>query len=261
MTYVNSNSLSGLPPGGLPGQTLLKSSGTDGDADWQDLSGFAYFSIWAEENSTLVAGGNEWSFGNGAETPTSGGIVVPIDCELYAGSFVGAGTVSISALRNGIGVEIITSTLTTFGAPTQFSAGDILSFQTLSAVGSGTPNTVTAHFRVGSQAGADGNTILSGNVPPTTEGVNGDFYIDLNTSTLYGPKALNAWPSGISLKGESGLNGQNGADGQDGADGDAGLAFGQFDINPDGELILDYLGQEDQNSFAIDANGFLLATT
>lgn len=33
--------------------------------------------------------------------------------------------------------------------------------------------------------GADGKTILNGVVPPTTEGVDGDFYLDTATSTLY----------------------------------------------------------------------------
>jgi hypothetical protein len=59
-------------------------------------------------------------------------------------------------------------------------------------------------------AGADGKTILSGAVDPTTEGANGDFYINTATSTLFGPKASGTWPSGVLLIG---------ADGADGADG------------------------------------------
>lgn len=57
--------------------------------------------------------------------------------------------------------------------------------------------------------GTDGRTILSGAINPTTEGENGDFYINTATSTLFGPKASGTWPSGVSLIG---------ADGADGAD-------------------------------------------
>ena len=53
-------------------------------------------------------------------------------------------------------------------------------------------------------AGADGNTILSGVVAPTNEGVNGDFYINTATSTIYGPKAGGVWPAGVSLIGPAG---------------------------------------------------------
>ncbi|MEP1473106.1 MAG: hypothetical protein ABJK25_19170, partial [Halieaceae bacterium] len=43
--------------------------------------------------------------------------------------------------------------------------------------------------------GADGNTVLYGDVPPTTEGVDGNFYIDTFTDVLYGPKLGGTWPT------------------------------------------------------------------
>lgn len=51
--------------------------------------------------------------------------------------------------------------------------------------------------------GTNGNTILSGaGAPSSGTGVNGDFYLDLTNTVLYGPKASGAWPgSGTSLKG------------------------------------------------------------
>lgn len=52
--------------------------------------------------------------------------------------------------------------------------------------------------------GADGNTILNGVVAPTTEGVDGDFYINTTTSTIYGPKTVGAWGAGTSLIGPAG---------------------------------------------------------
>jgi len=52
--------------------------------------------------------------------------------------------------------------------------------------------------------GTDGRTILSGTADPTTEGEDGDFYINTDTSTLFGPKASGTWPSGVSLVGAPG---------------------------------------------------------
>lgn len=52
--------------------------------------------------------------------------------------------------------------------------------------------------------GTDGKTILSGTVNPTTEGANGDFYINTSTSFIFGPKATGTWPTGVSLKGADG---------------------------------------------------------
>ena len=75
-------------------------------------------------------------------------------------------------------------------------------------------------------AGADGRTILYGTAAPTTEGVNGDFYIRTSTNVIYGPKAGGVWPAGVSLigpqgatgaTGSAGAAGANGADGADGA--------------------------------------------
>lgn len=52
-------------------------------------------------------------------------------------------------------------------------------------------------------AGADGRTILSGSGAPTTQGEDGDFYLDTAASTLYGPKNV-TWPTGVSLVGPAG---------------------------------------------------------
>jgi len=54
--------------------------------------------------------------------------------------------------------------------------------------------------------GADGRTILSGTVDPTTEGEDGDFYINTATTTLFGPKNV-TWPTGVSLVGPAGADG------------------------------------------------------
>jgi len=73
--------------------------------------------------------------------------------------------------------------------------------------------------------GADGRTILSGTAAPTTEGVDGDFYIRTTTQFIYGPKAGGVWPAGVDL------NGTDGADGADGADGESPTAANVGAIN------------------------------
>jgi hypothetical protein len=58
--------------------------------------------------------------------------------------------------------------------------------------------------------GTPGTQLLNGAVDPTTEGVNGDFYINTATSTIFGPKAAGTWPSGVSIIGAPGANGADG---------------------------------------------------
>ncbi len=59
--------------------------------------------------------------------------------------------------------------------------------------------------------GRSGKTILSGYYPPSKYlGKSGDFYIDINTSTIYGPKCRHRWPTGVSLSGSQGIKGDSG---------------------------------------------------
>lgn len=61
-------------------------------------------------------------------------------------------------------------------------------------------------------AGANGSVIYSGNTTPSTStGAVGDFYIDLATSALYGPKTSTGWGSPVSLKGNTGAAGTAGS--------------------------------------------------
>jgi hypothetical protein len=57
-------------------------------------------------------------------------------------------------------------------------------------------------------AGINGTAVLNGtNAPSSSTGVNGDFYINTATNTLYGPKAGGVWPTGTSLVGPQGSSG------------------------------------------------------
>ncbi|MCD8740376.1 hypothetical protein LT679_07160 [Mucilaginibacter roseus] len=51
--------------------------------------------------------------------------------------------------------------------------------------------------------GPRGNSMLSGNVNPLNSvGLNGDFFFNTVTLTVFGPKADGIWPAGVSIKGE-----------------------------------------------------------
>ena len=82
--------------------------------------------------------------------------------------------------------------------------------------------------------GTAGATVLSGNGPPSAgTGVDGDFYIDLTTNTIYGPKAGGVWPSGVSLEGATGETGATGAQGLLGPTGAAGATGATGPLGPD----------------------------
>ena len=88
------------------------------------------------------------------------------------------------------------------------------------------PTTGTNMIGAKGVTGAAGSSVLSGNgAPSSTVGNNGDFYLNLVTDTLYGPKAAGAWPaSGTSLVGAKGAKGATGATGAAGAAGAVGAA-------------------------------------
>ena len=52
--------------------------------------------------------------------------------------------------------------------------------------------------------GQNGKTVLSGTTNPSTQGVDGDFYINTSTNMLFGPKSGGVWGSGTSLVGPAG---------------------------------------------------------
>ena len=71
--------------------------------------------------------------------------------------------------------------------------------------------------------------ILSGRgIPSAEKGQTGDYYLDLSSSELYGPKTKDGWGTSVlnlkGLKGDKGDNGTNGQDGQPGRDGQNGHA-------------------------------------
>ena len=71
--------------------------------------------------------------------------------------------------------------------------------------------------------GLDGKSVLNGTSNPTALfGVNGDFYINTSTNTLFGPKSGGLWSTGVSLVGPAGPQGLTGATGPQGSTGTQG---------------------------------------
>lgn len=76
---------------------------------------------------------------------------------------------------------------------------------------------------VAGAAGTAGRTVLSGIVNPVAgDGVNGDFFINIVSWQIFGPKALGAWPAGVNIIGPTGAGGAAGAAGPAGPAGPAG---------------------------------------
>jgi Chaperone of endosialidase/Collagen triple helix repeat (20 copies) len=76
--------------------------------------------------------------------------------------------------------------------------------------------------------GLNGKTVLNGAVPPQlSDGIEGDFYINTSTSTIFGPKTDSGWGTSISLIGATGIQGNQGVQGITGAIGLQGLTGAQ----------------------------------
>ncbi|EGV15858.1 Collagen triple helix repeat-containing protein [Thiocapsa marina 5811] len=74
------------------------------------------------------------------------------------------------------------------------------------------------------EQGIAGKTILSGEVPPQAgDGVDGDYWLDTDTQTLYGPKVAGAWPAGVSLIGPQGPQGAGATSGYQRVSGGGGI--------------------------------------
>ncbi len=120
--------------------------------------GPSIFPIWAEENSSLGANATEWAFGNGANTPQDQGVVIPVNCELFAtAASLRQGTATIGIYLNSIKVAEVSDADAVAGdvnrcyrtlSPTVVvPAGSVIGFRTVSASGTASPNQVMAWLR------------------------------------------------------------------------------------------------------------------
>lgn len=121
-------------------------------------NGYTIFNMWAEESGALEDNGFEWAYGNGDNTPNGHGLVIPVDCELWAMSLDHEGGVNtiVRAVHNsntGLSdYQVETSGaeqgFITFPIPLTITAGDVVNFRTISRSDEGTSGRVTAWFRI-----------------------------------------------------------------------------------------------------------------
>jgi len=89
-------------------------------------------------------------------------------------------------------------------------------------------------------AGTNGTVIYSGTTTPlSTTGNTGDFYLDLSTGVLYGPKTSSGWGSGFSLVGQTGASGVTGATGAAGSKIYSGNGAPALSLGNNGDYYLD----------------------
>ena len=121
---------------------------------------------------------------------------------------------------------------------------------------------VTAQGLTGPQGdpGADGKTIWSDTANPTTQGVNGDFFIRTDTQQIWGPKANSSWigTGPTNLKGTDGADGADGAPGADGADGAPGADGAD---GADGKTILSGTVDPDDVTDGVDGDFYIRTDT
>jgi hypothetical protein len=93
----------------------------------------------------------------------------------------------------------------------------IISIALIACIPMASADAVTKPKAAGRTAASIPNTILSGvGAPSNAIGIDGDFYIDVKNSNIYGPKMKKKWPKPVSLKGSDGTDGTDGKSGTDG---------------------------------------------
>lgn len=119
---------------------------------------YTYFPIWAEDSGTVQTG-TRLSYGNGDETPDGSGIVMGVDCELFAlggeaenatgGTNIAADKNSVQVATSGVfsGTTGQNSTgMNILGTPIAYEVNDIFNFTVVAA--SGSSIRTVAWFRV-----------------------------------------------------------------------------------------------------------------
>lgn len=128
----------------------------------------------------------------------------------------------LSTTVNAVTMNYLT---TNYSTSTSYAAGSVVTyngdtFYALASNKNKNPATDTKNWRM---IGSDSN-IISKNVAPTTaDGNVGDYFINVTTKVLYGPKTASGWGSEISLVGPQGPQGLTGVAGPQGPQGIQGL--------------------------------------
>ena len=164
--------------------------------------------VWRGKIVSMALNGNDGTSGSKGDTGASGNSILN-----------GTGAPATSLGKNG-DFYIDTAANKLYGPKTS----DAWSSVAVSLVGpAGSTGVVSYGGGTNGLNGTNGKTILNGTgAPSATIGVDGDFYIDTASTTLYGPKTSGTWAAGVSLIGATGAAGVAGSAGTAGAAGVAG---------------------------------------
>ena len=143
----------------------------------------------------------------------------------------GAWTASTEYVNNSQYIDVITYDGNTYGCKTSHTSGDswddtnwILIASKGSKGDTGEKGATGADGSKGDK-GDSGATWLFGSIVPTSEGKDGDFYLDTATYDVYN-KESGVWNKKGNIKGATGEKGETGANGTDGQDGAPGTSAG-----------------------------------
>lgn len=156
----------GKLPVGNDGDVLVADSSEPFGMAWVEPSGCEYTHvIWAEENAGLASASYEWAFGNGANTPNSGGVTIYVPdgwtCHAVAMTLrLGGGTATVELVHNGTlkggDANVVVSSgqgATNTFTPLEISDGDYLNFRTTTASGTSGPCVAAVYLRYSSPQG------------------------------------------------------------------------------------------------------------
>jgi len=170
------------------------------------------FPIWAEESGALDTNQFEWAYGNGDNSQAGFGIVVPMDCELFAvGLSLNEGNAEVEVYIDGIasgytsdiaGAGPSNVALNLLDVPEQIAAGTVINFRTLIPVGAISGGKAVAWFRTVSKIPSYKRYNESG-IPSAGLGRDGDEYLDIVSGNLY-VRETGSWNYKINLQGSAG---------------------------------------------------------
>ncbi len=196
-------------------------------ADVSGTFGFQFMQLLSLIQANLISGA-VITFGTTIPANTvgnNGDVYVKTTTGQFAQKISGAWTIVYTVPSGAVG-NVIKYGITDPNGAVSGNAGDLFIDTDTATFYESSGGTVwVAQFSMATGPGGPrGNSVLNGTIDPVSgTGIDGDFYYNTATETIFGPKASGVWPSGVLLKGGNGntvLNGTSNPINSQGANGD-----------------------------------------